>query len=286
MRILRWTLAYGYLERDFNPQACWDDWSLMGESVWVSPQFKQDWKGLMLDNTKSVEQVFTAVCPSPGVLDRVLASGLTRVLLFTHHPMIWDPSVGFVFYNIPSHYYPLLREREISLFVYHTPLDRNGPFSTTASLARTLEIVPCDEFAEFLGIKSGIIGKTSCATVEALVQQTERVMGHTVKIYVYGTLEIHNGMVGLVAGGGNHTETITELAERGVNTFLTGITGRIPGYRATELAHELLQKKRINLIGATHYSTEKFACIAMLDYFRQYGLMAEFIPERPGLEEL
>ncbi len=47
-----------------------------------------------------------------------------------------------------------------------------------------------------------------------------------------------------------------------------------------------LKENKINIIGATHYSTEKFACMAMLDYFKQTGLPAEFIEGNPDLNDL
>ena len=36
----------------------------------------------------------------------------------------------------------------------------------------------------------------------------------------------------------------------------------------------------------THYSTEKFACIALCDYFEELGLNCEFIEDNPVLEDI
>jgi hypothetical protein len=41
------------------------------------------------------------------------------------------------------------------------------------------------------------------------------------------------------------------------------------------------------LLGGTHYSTEKFACQAMCDYFGKIGIIStEFILDTPMLEDL
>ena len=47
----------------------------------------------------------------------------------------------------------------------------------------------------------------------------------------------------------------------------------------SEKAHKIERENKINLLGGTHYSSEKFACIAMCKYFEKLGLKAEFIPD-------
>ena len=49
---------------------------------------------------------------------------------------------------------------------------------------------------------------------------------------------------------------------------------------------EIAKKYSINIIGATHYSTEKWACMNMLDYFRKIGLGCVFMPGKPDMNDL
>ena len=51
-------------------------------------------------------------------------------------------------------------------------------------------------------------------------------------------------------------------------------------------AHAFEKENKINVIGGTHYSTEKFACQSMCDYFRELGLPAQFIEDLPVMEDL
>ena len=51
-------------------------------------------------------------------------------------------------------------------------------------------------------------------------------------------------------------------------------------------AMEFSQENEINIIGATHYSTEKFACISMVKYFESLGIPAEFLEGKYYLEDL
>ena len=46
------------------------------------------------------------------------------------------------------------------------------------------------------------------------------------------------------------------------------------------------KEHNINIIGATHYSTEKFACIEMCKYFERLGLPCKYIDDIPVLEDL
>jgi putative NIF3 family GTP cyclohydrolase 1 type 2 len=68
-----------------------------------------------------------------------------------------------------------------------------------------------------------------------------------------------------------------------VNTLISGLSVKNVYSQA---AHELEQVHGINLLGGTHYSSEKFACMAMCEYFRKLGLPAEFVPDTPCLQDL
>ena len=50
--------------------------------------------------------------------------------------------------------------------------------------------------------------------------------------------------------------------------------------------HRIAENSKINVIGATHYSTEKFACISMVDYFKTLGLESEFLHGEYYLQDL
>ncbi|MFC1774886.1 Nif3-like dinuclear metal center hexameric protein [Nanoarchaeota archaeon] len=126
-------------------------------------------------------------------------------------------------------------------------------------------------------------GKTEATHVGLLRERFEEQVEHTVSLYSYGDPEIKKGIVAVAAGGGLDVDVLTEVAKEGVNTFVTGIgiKNEISGK-----AHELAEKHGINVLAGTHYSTEKFACMAMCGYFRRFGLPVEFIKDDPLLEDL
>lgn len=263
-----------------------DEWILFDLGDFTTESFKKTKKGLVLDNSTEINKVYTAVFPSEPVLDYIIASGAEDTLLFTHHPMIWDPSSGgFPFRNIPSKYLEVLEEKNISLYTIHVPLDRNGPYSTTVSLAQALEIETEREFFEYHGVKVGIIGKTECTSNFELAANIKETVGHLLKTWVYGSMQITNGNVALVAGGGNYPEIVEELAETDIKTYITGVTMKNPDYEPSMRFHEICQENKINVIAATHYSTEKFACIAIQKFFEDLGLPSEFLEDDPSFED-
>jgi hypothetical protein len=73
------------------------------------------------------------------------------------------------------------------------------------------------------------------------------------------------------------------MVENNVNILITGITANNETYSEV---HELEQKNCINVLGGTHYSTEKFACRMICAYFQKLGLVSTFIEGVPVYEDM
>lgn len=271
---------YEKLDKDFELNKCRDEWKL-DFNKFVCENFKKRHMGLFLDNSENIERVFTAVFPSDHVLKKVLKH--KNSLLVLHHPMVWDLRKPKAFTDINPKFLPKLKERCISVYVLHVPLDKNGKYSTSVNLAKALGVDLFDEFFDYYGVRVGVIGKTKCKTVQELSKQLSLAVGHKVKAYEYGSDKILSNKVALVGGGGNEPKTYDELAKLMVNTFITGIT--VLNDHSKE-AHAMAKKCKINIIGGTHYSTEKFACISLCNYFKKLGLPCEFIEDEPCMEDL
>ena len=278
---------YQRLDKDFDLAHCRDDWSSMDFNEYISDNFKQRYMGLVLDNSGKIERVYTAVFPSDKVINEILDSGEKDVLLFTHHPRVWDINrAAGTFKDIGKDLLARMKDNRISLYSLHTPLDRVGEYATNVSFGRALGIKREKDFDSYYGFPAGIIGRTETSTVDELARKVEKAVGHKIKIWNYGDEAIKDHYVAIVTGGGNDLEALEELYGLGVNTFITGVTRPSKDFPPALKSHEYAKEKGINIIGATHYSTEKFACIAMVDYFKKLGLPAEFIPDKPDLNDM
>ena len=264
---------YDQLGRDFDIGDVKDEWSFVEFNEFVYPDFKDRYIGLMLDNTDTIEKVYTAVFPDRETIDNLLARNEENILFFCHHAMGYDPELKKLpFYNMSIPHLQALKDRRISLYVSHAPLDKNGSYTTSMTLAKALQLEIVSEFCEYIGIKVGVIGHTQCKTITEFADCVRKTVGHEIKVHVYGDETICDGKVAVAAGGGVFDFILREVADLGCNTYLTGITRSNPEFEPTVNFHKIAQDNKINVIGATHYSTEKYACIAMLDYFKKRGL--------------
>ena len=276
---------YNYLERDFIFNGLSDDWArFMGEvENYLSMNFKERSMGLVCDFADEINKVYTAVFPTEEIMQKVIDDGITDAMLFLHHPSIWDIRRTKPFYQMNKALLEKFKQNRISIYNLHVPLDNFSEYSTSKTLADALDIEIEKSFKEYCGSLSGVIGKTKCKTVEELHSKFSKVLGHDTKLYLYGDNHIGNGKVAIVAGGGNNKDTVYEMLENNVNVLITGISVNNESYSEV---HELEQKNCINVLGGTHYSTEKFACQRMCDYFEKLGLVSSFIEGKPVYEDM
>lgn len=175
-----------------------------------------------------------------------------------------------------------LQQQRIAVYNLHVPLDHYSEYSTSKTLADALGIEVIKPFVQYRGGLAGVIGKAKCETVEELNAVFSKAVGHDTKLYAYGDNRI-DGIIGIVAGGGNIRETVDELLENDIKVLVSGIT--VKNEFSSEV-HNLEKANQINVLGGTHYSTEKFACRKMCDYFEKLGLEAVFIEGKPMMEDM
>lgn len=276
---------YNHLERDFIFNGLSDDWArFMGEvENYLSMNFKERSMGLVCDFADEINKVYTAVFPTEGIMQKVINDGITDAMLFLHHPSNWDIRRTKPFYQMNKDLLEKFKQNRISIYNLHVPLDNFSEYSTSKTLADALDIEIEKPFKEYCGSLSGVIGKTKCKTVEELHSKFSKVLEHDTKLYLYGDNHIGNGKVAIVAGGGNNKDTVYKMLENNVNVLITGISVNNESYSEV---HELEQKKCVNVLGGTHYSTEKFACQRMCDYFEKLGITSIFIEGEPVYEDM
>lgn len=278
---------YKILDKDFDLKHLKDDWSKMYcDNYYICDDFKKRFMGVVLDNASNIKKVYTAVFPSDSIFRKILDLDSSNALLLTHHPMVWNINKIPAFTDMNPSFFPKLEERKISLFMLHVALDKNGEYGTTSSLVKVLRIIPQKEFCEYYGVKTGIIGKINVDTIEEVAERLQQVVGHKIKLYHYGLSKIKSHRVALIAGGGNNPAIIPQLAKWGINLFITGVTRNDKNHPNSIKAHCLLKKFRINLLGATHYSTEKFTCLSLVKYFEKLRISCAFISDKPSLGDL
>ena len=275
---------YDQLEQDFITPTLRDDWARYMPELddYLTASFKERSMGLVCDFAMEINKVYSAVFPTPEVMRRVINDG-TDAMLLLHHPSSWDIRRSKPFYPMDKAFLDKFRANRISIYNLHVPLDNFSEYSTSKTLADALAVEIEKPFAEYRGALCGVIGKTKCKNVEELNNKFSEVLGHQTRFYLYGDEVIKDGRVAVVAGGGNNENTVSEMIENNVKVLITGITAN---NKFSSEVHQLEQENQINVLGGTHYSTEKFACRKMCSYFKKLGLVSSFIEDEPVYEDM
>ncbi|MDU1413845.1 MAG: Nif3-like dinuclear metal center hexameric protein [Clostridium sp.] len=276
---------YDKLEKDFIVDGLTDNWAMFMGSIeeYLTYSFKERSMGLVCDFTDEIKKVYTAVFPTKNVMTKILEDGVKDALLFMHHPSVWDIRGKKSFYQMDKEMLKKFKDNRISIYILHVPLDNYGQYSTSKTLADVLGLEIETPFKSYCGALSGVIGKTTCKTIEELNSNFSKVLGHNTKLYKYGKSMIRDGRVAIVAGGGNSIETVKEMIENKVDVLITGVSTNTSKFFEV---HEFEKNNCINVLGGTHYSTERFTCEKMCEYFENINLPSEFIPGEPVYEDM
>ena len=271
------------------PDVRGDDWSKAFEQVYPEPYWREyvlpgwegHWNGLSVKGADGVERVVTCVFPSDRIVDE-LAPG---TLVFTEHPLDFADEPGFL--PLARETFETMRERGISLYNAHAPLDMHPEVSPSRLCAEGVGLRELEEYFPICeGIPGGaaIIGE-SRLSVDGLADALRSYLGPEIKVHVLTRTRGDAGRVAMVAGGGARVEILDASLERGCQTYVTGnaatncrldfVQESVRAFRARADAVD------VTLIDAMHYGMEKPPQLAMVGWFRARGLDAEFVSDGP-----
>ncbi len=266
-----------------------DDWSKVFEQVYPEPYWREHvvpgwegrWNGLCVRGADEVERVVTCVFPS----DRIIAELTPGTFVFTEHPLDFADEPGFL--SLARETFETMRERGISLYTAHAPLDMHPEVSPSRLCAKGVGLRELEEYFPICeGIPGGaaIVGE-SRLSVDGLADALRSYLGPEIKVHVLTRPRPNAGRVAMVAGGGAMVGILDASLERGCQTYVTGNA-------ATNCLVESVQEEvrafrrradvaGVALIDAMHYGMEKPPQLAMVDWFRARALDAGFVPDGP-----
>jgi putative NIF3 family GTP cyclohydrolase 1 type 2 len=266
---------------DVENDARWYDdedpyWREFVESDWIERR-----NGLMVRGDDEVKQVATCVFPSVRIIDGLKE----QTLLFAEHPVDLEDEPGFL--RLPRTAFEAMKERRISFYHVHGPLDQHPEISPSRLIAEGLDLEgPEEYFPIVVGIPGGaaVIGETALS-LDELAERLGALLGPEVPVRVLSRPRKEAGRVAVVAGGGGQRETLDASLERGCQTY---VTGHVVTRCRLDFVQEAVRAFRngaeeagVAVIDGTHYGTEKPPQLAMVDWFGKRGLPAEFVPDGP-----
>jgi dinuclear metal center YbgI/SA1388 family protein len=221
--------------------------------------------GLMVDVGRPVSRLAAAVNTSFASIDGAAAAGAQ--LLLVHHTT-W----ASIDRHLKAEKEQALRAKGVSLYGAHAALDCSPQFGNAVTLAAALGVEVEGRFVPYGGGLAGACGKAE-GPFAAFVDRVREVLGVRVDAWQNND---RFARIGIVPGGGPWTSYVDEARTLGCDTYLTG-----EGTMYTKLfAREI----GMNLILATHYSTETYGIQALTKAVAgTFALPWDFIPEDPDV---
>lgn len=218
------------------------------------PDFRNALNGLQVESDAEVVKVAAAVDARERTIQLAIEAGAN--LLLVHHGLFWgglQPLRG----RHRRRLLPLLM-RHVALYASHLPLDAHPEVGNNVLLARTLSLTPSGGFARYESIDIGVTGEGEVPTAE-LIERADRFARG------YGGAVRHSGAApgqvtrrwAICTGAGASAETLSEAAERGIDTL---IVGEGPHWTAVDA-----EEMGITLIYAGHYATETLGVQALAE---------------------
>ncbi|MFC1735478.1 Nif3-like dinuclear metal center hexameric protein [Candidatus Hydrogenedentota bacterium] len=247
--------------------------------------FHEKKTGLMFDFADSVDITYCATFITDEVLVRIFELAKGPSLLFTHHPFDYhedERGLG----PLSDEMVQELKERHIAVYAIHAPLDVGLNICASRSFAQRLSLREMKPFFPALGGHLGVYGRVTGTKLDEIAN----VVGHATNL---DTVDVFDnvgqfGLTAVVAGGGDQVPILKEAESLGCTTYITGTAvhrwGREPIQKGNREFHEGARMAGMNLIGATHYNTEKYAVQDVAALLQQQGFPAMFV-EDPVLRE-
>ena len=248
---------------------------------YVEPGYEGQWDGLMVRGGADVRSA--ATCVFPG--DDVIAELEPGTLLFSEHPLDFADRPGFLpLSRVP---FETMRERGISLYHAHAPLDQHPELAPSRLLA---EGVRLDGISDYFQIDAALAGGAAIIgdselTVDSLADAVRAFLGPKIPVLVLTRTQQRAGRVAIVAGGGASRAILEASLERGCETYVTGnaATNCELDFVQTEVREfrALADREHVSLIDATHYGTERPPQLEMVQWFERRGVPARFVENGP-----
>ena len=266
-----------------------DDWSrifagVYPEPYWrkyVEPAYEGRWNGLMVRGGDAVEGAATCVFPS----DEIVHALEPRTLLFSEHPLDFADEPGFLPLSPAS--FERMRERSVSFYNVHAPLDMHPEVSPSRLCAEAVRLVELEEYfpiAEGIPGGAAIVGGSD-ASLPGLAASLRAYLGDEIPVELVTRPRQDAGRVAVAAGGGAQRKLLEASLERGCDTYVTGnaVTKCRLDFVQEEVRafRQLADEAGVAVVDATHYGMEKPPQLAMVEWFRRRGLPAEFRPDGP-----
>jgi putative NIF3 family GTP cyclohydrolase 1 type 2 len=251
-------------------------------ALYLELAFLESFHGLMLRYGSRVDAIYTAVFLSDEIVGKLVAWDAQDALLVCHHPLAMETS-GRGFLPLSQTSLADLRDRAISVYILHTPLDVHDESSTSRALAREIGLVGVAEWYAVRGGYAGVRGPLPMPTpFQDLLARIRDVTGVVDLHYIQKGTVMRSVAV---LGGGTDVSGIEEARDLGCDVLVTGtyynqVQNQI-GQRYRDAFERARPSLAISLVECSHYASE--AVVMRQDLVElcahRFGLQCGFVPQ-------
>jgi putative NIF3 family GTP cyclohydrolase 1 type 2 len=256
------------------------DWAVTDANrSWINEAFISRKTALMLNGSPEIERVYTSVFVTDSIVEQL--NSTEKCLLVTHHNFDYHEDGRGLQAISPANLENTV-SRGNSIYVAHAPLDTHKRYGTSVALAALTGVHVEQLFYDYFGSPTAVMGTTQRTTFEdfcRLIQiklQRPCLTEHRLRPYIE--------RIAVVAGGGDMPDILQAAFDLGCDSMLAGTVEHRWNVQfiqdANQRFHELNQKLKMNLIGGTHYGTERPAMQQFVGYFRDLRLDSKFIEDQ------
>lgn len=251
--------------------------------------FVKFFNGLMLKGAPTVEKIFLAVFPTDYVLERFIEESRSGDLLFMHHPLLMecgDPKGkwGRGFLPIKERYIKKMKEKNLSVYTCHIPLDSHKQLGPNIAIAKALNAQILKEASLKTKNEYVLYGKIEKTNTSKLISLLKEIFD--IPYVDFEGKELDNiEKVAIVAGCGDVVDWIKEAEENGAEAYITGeIHCHIDneyGKQKYKQMMKYVENTSMSLIGVSHSASEYLVHKTLLkDWFeKNFDVETVLIPQ-------
>ncbi|MBP1996885.1 Nif3-like dinuclear metal center hexameric protein [Paenibacillus eucommiae] len=226
--------------------------------------FTTRFNGLMLKGTDHVQSVHLAVFPTEEVLETFTNESQPGDLLFMHHPLhmeCGDPkgNWGRGFLPIRKDLLDKIKDKGLSVYTCHAPLDYNKQISTSLAIAEQLGAKVLEEFVPFANGYAGLICEMNTTTTSEIIDSLQSIFDIPY-VDFEGKENDRIEKIAIVAGSGDEVTDMKIAEAKNVQAYITGeIHCHIDnekGRRKFQTMMDYVPNTKMSLIGVSHASSE------------------------------
>jgi dinuclear metal center YbgI/SA1388 family protein len=220
--------------------------------------------GLQVPGRPEVGTVVTGVSAHRELFERAAAAGADLVLC--HHGILWDAQPRQITPALKGRL-ELLFEAEMSLAVYHLPLDAHGEVGNNALICAALGLERAEPFGSHRGRAIGWVGRShEGIPFDQLRARCAAAFGAEPFAWACGPELVRSA--GIVSGGGSGS--LAEAIDAGLDALITG--------EPAEYAMADAREAGIHFVAGGHYATETFGVRRLGELLgERFGVRHEFI---------